>query len=833
MAGIASLGYTPGDNWHQVPLGGGGFVTRISTSSDGTTICSTDTAGAYKWIPSAAKWSRLDTTQSLPNGFQTFGANNGGVYEADISPSNSLFIYMMLNGYVFQSIDGGSTFSRMATFNGGNQVSPATVYCNGGTARLNGHKIAVDPSNANCAIVGTGFNGISIWNGSAWSSLNVPSSPPLTFTVSGATTSNGTVSTLAFVGLSSAPASGDAVFDSSNLAQSAIASGVTVTAGATTTAVPLSAPVTVTSGDTIGFGITTNGSLTWAGYSVCFDYTQAAVGGFTQGIYICSWGSVPYTSSNGGSTFSAMVGGPTNVVYSTMAPDGTFWAVSQSSDWAGTNSNLWKWTTGSPGAWTRYTKTQTGANNPIKAISFDRHTYTATSGATLPAAIFTTSGLQLVYTPNWFGTTPLLYTAPPSISWDASWLSARTQPSFGWIEADPSQSNVFWVGHGDGVMYGSPPSTNTAFSWTGVANGVENLATYRLRRTPGAVGPIATCQDQGFFVLNPFGNPAQTSNWIPSSATLVGNQLIDGGNIEYASSDPSFICVPCAESSTTNACAAYSRDYGKTWTFFPQQVSAYQGCFAAASPTKIVWVPCTTGGVDGIPWFSSDGTTFAKITAIPQTGAGYLGGQFNKSEPACADRDYQNAPNTFYIYYYNTSDAGNEGIWFNNDGTGVTWSQIYTGVIPHTIGAGACRLASIPGEPRGTLLYCGSPNQGTNGTIQISSTNWGTSPPTMTWNNFCALLTSVQSYGFGMAKPGSNHTSVYVIGTYNGTPAIWQFTNLGDINSEVPVNISGILPGPGPNIIQPSDIDGDMGVYGRLYVSVNGNSYYYRNFVSG
>ena len=149
------------NNWQTLKVGAGGFVDGLDIAPDGTMVVRTDTFGAYIWNGSA--WQQLVTATSMPT---TTGAP--GVYEIQIAPSNSNILYMMYEGYVFQSTNKGTTWT---------QTNFAQVYEDafGGNAyRMDGQKMAVDPNNPNVVYAGTQQNGLFVTadGGATWQSVS-------------------------------------------------------------------------------------------------------------------------------------------------------------------------------------------------------------------------------------------------------------------------------------------------------------------------------------------------------------------------------------------------------------------------------------------------------------------------------------------------------------------------------------------------------------------------------------------------------------------------------------------------------------------------------------
>src|SRR5262245_39966883 len=67
--------------WRPVKIGGGGYLTGMDLSPDGSTRCvRTDTYGAYCWDDAQARWTQLMTASSFPATDVAPGIGKG-VYE--------------------------------------------------------------------------------------------------------------------------------------------------------------------------------------------------------------------------------------------------------------------------------------------------------------------------------------------------------------------------------------------------------------------------------------------------------------------------------------------------------------------------------------------------------------------------------------------------------------------------------------------------------------------------------------------------------------------------------------------------------------------------------
>jgi len=150
---VAALG-TPaaGGEWRPVRIGGGGFLTGIDLSGDGTTRCvRTDTYGAYCWDAARGQWVQLVTAASMPASDVGPGVIDN-VYELRIAPSDPKRLYMAASGTVFASADRGASWKRTGL---------RRVAMDGNDAfRTSGEKLAIDPANPDVVVLGTQKDGL-------------------------------------------------------------------------------------------------------------------------------------------------------------------------------------------------------------------------------------------------------------------------------------------------------------------------------------------------------------------------------------------------------------------------------------------------------------------------------------------------------------------------------------------------------------------------------------------------------------------------------------------------------------------------------------------------
>ncbi len=165
--------------WTTLDVGGGGWVTGLDIAPNGTMVARTDTYGAYIW--NGTQWQQLVTATSMPAAFTSQStivpmAGQQGLDEIQVASSNSSILYMMYDGYVFESSNDGTTWT---------QTSFSPVASGAADAyRMDGQRMAIDPNNPNIVYVGTIQNGLFVTTngGTTWQSV---SAVPVSASVSG------------------------------------------------------------------------------------------------------------------------------------------------------------------------------------------------------------------------------------------------------------------------------------------------------------------------------------------------------------------------------------------------------------------------------------------------------------------------------------------------------------------------------------------------------------------------------------------------------------------------------------------------------------------------
>jgi len=140
--------------WKPVTINGGGFVTHLSISSDGSKFAGTDVGGAYIYVDATSSWEQICTQPRMAiSVHEGYAGNDSGVADARIAWDDSdklVFTNRNVEGNnsIWRSTDKGVS-SRITNypltsndnFDPNDQSGP-----NGGTRLL--PKIGIDPNNA-------------------------------------------------------------------------------------------------------------------------------------------------------------------------------------------------------------------------------------------------------------------------------------------------------------------------------------------------------------------------------------------------------------------------------------------------------------------------------------------------------------------------------------------------------------------------------------------------------------------------------------------------------------------------------------------------------------
>ncbi|HUA38805.1 MAG TPA: xyloglucanase [Candidatus Sulfopaludibacter sp.] len=153
-------------SWHNVVIGGGGFVTGIvfHPRQKGLIYVRTDVGGAYRWDAATQEW------MPLTDWIGAADVNLTGIESIAVDPSDPNRVYLAAGTYtrgqaaILRSDDQGRTFQQTAV--------PFKMGANE-TGRFNGERLAVDPNQGKILLFGSREDGLwkSTDRGASWQKL--------------------------------------------------------------------------------------------------------------------------------------------------------------------------------------------------------------------------------------------------------------------------------------------------------------------------------------------------------------------------------------------------------------------------------------------------------------------------------------------------------------------------------------------------------------------------------------------------------------------------------------------------------------------------------------
>ena len=199
-------------------------------------------------------------------------------------------------------------------------------------------------------------------------------------------------------------------------------------------------------------------SGSYPGYVVIFDTSGGTTGGKTNNIYIGPWGSKILYTTNAGSGWSTMSGGPTSTWDMAVCSNGALWVVSPPADYAGGNYNLWKYASGT---WTQMTSSQMGAlNSAAQDVSCDPNNASHIAIIDVDGNINWTSNGGTSWVGNYYGHQSQTATDVPWLGWlSNNGATNGGQLSPGALFFDNAVANKLWLTSGFGIWYAPNMST--------------------------------------------------------------------------------------------------------------------------------------------------------------------------------------------------------------------------------------------------------------------------------------------------------------------------------------------------------------------------------------
>ena len=528
----------------------------------------------------------------------------------------------------------------------------------------------------------------------------------------------------------------------------------------------------------------------YPGHAIAFDPTSSVSGGKTQGIYIASYGSGVYHTTDGGLTWKVITDTPTTFQHMIVDQNGNVW-LCDNSGWGRLHKYAGSWSLVSGAG----SDCHSIAVNPANANAI----YVGTNSGKL---VLSTNGGR-----SWVGPTRATISATdiPWLAWaDDKWLSN------GDMKFDPSHPNLLYFAEGTGAFYTHPPSNSRSVIWTSQNAGIEQLVSNWIVSPPGGKPILASWDRPAFTVTDP--NEYRSRYGINNR-----NEIQHGASCDWASSSPTTIV--CIANTSDSDSSGYSRDGGLTWSVFPAVPNEigkahFGGSIAASTSTNIVWVSSNCGD----PFYTTNGgSSWTKIVifGIPENDCGWHRAYYLDRQIVIADRVI---PNTFYMYNDGSATVGAGGIWKSSNG-GATWSQAVVGFL-HSNGASNfnVQMRAVPGVAGNFYFTSGWQS----GLQPVNQSFWECNDSSR--NTKCIPVPNVKevfSFGFGKAAPGAVYPTVFIYGWVNNVLGIWRsedhcmtWTKIGD----------GF---PNASFDRVKVVEGDSNTYGKVYVGFSGSGYAY------
>jgi photosystem II stability/assembly factor-like uncharacterized protein len=528
----------------------------------------------------------------------------------------------------------------------------------------------------------------------------------------------------------------------------------------------------------------------YPGHAIAFDPNSVISGGKTQGIYIASYGTGVYRSTNAGVTWTLTKNTPKTFQHMIADQNGNVWLCDDFGE-----GRLHKYA----GDWSSIT----GAGNGCHSIAVNPHNVNG-------VVVGTKSGRLTLSTDGGSRWLVLRHasikaTDIPWLAWaDDNWLSN------GDMKFDPSQSNMLYFAEGTGVLYTHPLLTNAIVTWISRSVGIEQLVSNWIISPPGGNLIVASWDRPAFTIADP--NDYQTKYGINNV-----NEIQHGASCDWASQSPKTIV--CTADTSTADTSGYSQDAGVTWHTFsgrPSEIGRrhYGGTIAASTRTNFVWVLSNCGD----PFYTTDGgISWKKIgfPGIPSNDCGWHSSYNLDRQIVVADRVHRN---TFYMYNDGFTTVSAAGIWKSSNG-GVSWSHIVSKVFDSGNQSHFnAQMRSVPGVAGDFYFTSGWQS----GAQPINQSFWECMDNGR--NISCSRIPNVKevfSFGFGKAAIGKSYPTMFIYGWVDDILGIWR----SEDHCASWTRISDGYPLGSFDMVKV--VEGDSNIYGKVYVGFAGSGYAY------
>lgn len=544
----------------------------------------------------------------------------------------------------------------------------------------------------------------------------------------------------------------------------------------------------------------TQGDATYGLPIVLFDKQGGTTSGSTN-IYVAaastSTGSNLYQTTNGGTTWAEVAGGPSGLMvhHASLGSDGTLW-LAYSSDYGPYNvgggtlsGQVWKYATAA-GTWTNVTPPSHWAGM-AGGISVDaqnaQHVIVSTLDSYQPDCILGTVD----------GGTTWTLIAEPQVSYNTTgldtydiegaeyWMSGGMYIGTGatnWVEAlaiDPFDSNRAMYGTGAGVwvstnIMGATGANAQGITWAFLDEGLEEtVPQYLMPAIKGAF--LGAIKDLGGMRNTSLDTYSTTGEYL----TPLFSQT---NGIDFAESNTNFV-VRVGNSGMVASDVAYSNDNGQTWTPCPSAPAGY----TTASEMQSVAVAADGSGFVVSPYAGYGSPAYTTNQCVTWTAStGLPSGALLASNRVTAGTFYATSGGNLYV-----STNGGATFRVANTFTGSGAPRTVFGV------AGEVWIASSGGS-----LYRFTDAGATSAVV--------------------ANVTTPYAVGFGMAATGQTHPAVFLTGTVQGQYGFFRSDD-GMGTSWTQINDAAHQYG----WCGACFIAGDESVFGRVYATTSGRGYIY------
>jgi len=524
-------------------------------------------------------------------------------------------------------------------------------------------------------------------------------------------------------------------------------------------------------------GFPTNTGTTF----VLFDKSSSSVGTATKTLYVgvaAKSGEALYRSTDGGTTWTPVPGGPTGLMPMQAALDGAGNLVLAYANGLGpyniTAGAVYKLATAST-TWNNITPATPGSGQPFgySGLALDVRKPNTIVVSTIGRS---STGDDLYKSTDggrtWTSLNAISTHAAPANPWLTAYYGGSLAGKMGhWIsdiEIDPFNSNNIMYNTGYGLWESNSLGSATV-SWLFNVSGIEESA-----------------------LTAPLVSPSTGAHLFSALADVAGARYdtsfsSNGGY--FSSPNGSSYSVDVAElntnvvARTSKNALMLSSDNGITWRQSAALVGYDGGRVAvSAAGTALLWVP---GGLTAL-YSTNGGASWAASKGYPATGAVDSGKFFTPIADKVANG---------YFYTYDFS----AGTILESANNGQSFAPIYTGLDVLPSGS-QHQLASVPGSVRRDL-WLATPN----GLWHINGA--GAAPVKI------ANVQAAYGVGFGMAAVGKPYPAVYISARINNVSGIYQSLDAGATWTRI--NDDKHQWG-GANYVT-----GDMRVFGRVYVGAN------------